>query len=116
MVMPRPRKHLTFDASDQVIADFFDQAMALKDSQRGVSSEITALNSLMQDGGVDPGTLSLCWRLARMKPGKRGVAVALLHRYLVVLASRMADPTVAVPAAPAEVAPPTPFGSATRAA
>jgi len=68
--------------------------MALKDNQRGVSAEITALNSLMQEAGVDPGTLSLCCRLARMKPGKRGVSVALLHRYLQVLASRLDDPTV----------------------
>jgi hypothetical protein len=74
--MARPKKHVAFDASDQVIADYFDQAMALKDNQRGVSSEITALNSLMQGDGVDPGTLSVCCRLARMKPGKRGVAVA----------------------------------------
>jgi hypothetical protein len=29
--------------------------MALKDNQRGVSAEITALNSLMQEAGVDPG-------------------------------------------------------------
>jgi hypothetical protein len=108
--MGRPRKHVKFDASDQVIAEYFDQAMALKDNQRGVSSEITALNSLMQGDGVDPGTLSLCCRLARMKPGKRGVAVALLHRYMTVLARQLDDPAVA-PSKPAE-ADPLPFAHA----
>jgi hypothetical protein len=86
--------------------------MALKDGQRAATSEITALNVLMQGDGVDPGTLSLCCRLARMKPGKRGLSVALLHRYLVVLASRLADPTVAVPAAPVEAGAPAPFAPA----
>jgi hypothetical protein len=92
--MPRLKKVVVFDADDKTIVEHFDQAMALKANQRGVSSEITALNSTMQEAGVDPGTLSTCCKLARMKPGKRGVAVALLHRYLQVLASRLDDPTV----------------------
>jgi hypothetical protein len=46
--MARPRKDVKLDASDEVIVAYFDQAMALKDNQRGVSSEITSLNSLMQ--------------------------------------------------------------------
>ena len=48
----------------------------------------------MHQDGVDPGVLAICRKLAMMKPGKRGVAVALLHRYLMVLASRLDDPTV----------------------
>jgi hypothetical protein len=95
--MGRPRKNVVFNADDKTICAYFDQAMALKDNQRGVSSEITALNALMQGDGVDPGTLSLCCKLARMKPGKRGVAVALLDRYLKILANRLADPMLEDP-------------------
>jgi hypothetical protein len=109
--MARPKKSVVFNADDQTIVEFFDQAMMLKANQRDVSSEISGLNVLMQESGVDPGTLSLCCRLAKMKEGKRGVAVALLHRYLVVLASRLEDPTITVevPAAPAEAGRPVPF-------
>jgi hypothetical protein len=92
MEVPRPKRDVKFDADDQTIIAHFDRAMRLKATQRGVSSEITALNSLMQGDGVDPGTLSTCCKLARMKPGKRGVAVALLHRYLQVLARQLEDP------------------------
>jgi hypothetical protein len=38
--------------------------------------------------------LATCRRLANLPPGKRGVTVAVLHRYLMVLASRLEDPTV----------------------
>ena len=92
--MARPKKTASYDADDQTIVDYFEQAMSLKDQQKSASSEITALNSLMHDAGVEPGVLSLCCRLARMKEGKRGVTIALLHRYLQVLASRLDDPTV----------------------
>jgi hypothetical protein len=96
MAMPRLRKTIVFDADDRTIGEYFDRAMAMKDNQRGVSGEITALNVLMQEAGVDPGTLSTCCRLARMPPGKGGMAVALLHRYLQVLARQLEDPTVVV--------------------
>ena len=33
--------------------------MSLKDTQKSASAEITALSSLMQEAGVDPGTLRL---------------------------------------------------------
>ena len=107
--MARPKKQVKFDADDQTIVEYFDQAMQLKTTQRGVSSEITALNSLMQEVGVDPFTLSLCCRIAKMKPGKRGVAVALLLRYLAILARRLEDPMVEVPTAPAEAGRCVPF-------
>jgi hypothetical protein len=113
--MARPRKDVKFDADDQTIVEYFDQAMQLKATQRSVSSEITGLNSSMQEVGVDPFTLSLCCRIAKMKPGKRGVAVALLHRYLAILASRLEDPTVEAPGRPAEAGSPIPFGSAQAA-
>jgi hypothetical protein len=45
-----------------------------------------------------------------MKPGKRGVTVALLHRYLQVLASKLDDPTVKRERAEAKAqAAPVPF-------
>jgi hypothetical protein len=96
MAVPRPRKSAVFDADDQTIVEHFDRAMRLKATQRGVSSEITALNAQMSEAGVDPGTLTICCKLARMPRGKRGVAVALLHRYLQVLARQLDDPTVPV--------------------
>jgi hypothetical protein len=105
MAMPRLRKSVRFDADDRTIVEHFDQAMALKANQHGVSSEITKLNALMAEAGVDPGTLSICCNLARMKPGKRGMSVALLHRYLMVLARQLDDPTVAVAAQPAGTVP-----------
>jgi hypothetical protein len=80
--MARPRKHVVLNADDKTICAYFDQAMELKANQRGVSSEITALNSLMQGDGVDPGTLSLCCRLARMRAREArrgGSAAAPLH-------------------------------------
>jgi hypothetical protein len=96
MAVPRPRKSAVFDADDQTIVEHFDRAMRLKATQRGVSSEITALNAQMSEAGVDPGTLTICCKLARMPRGKRGVAVALLHRYLQVLARQLDGPTVPV--------------------
>jgi hypothetical protein len=111
--MPRPKKAIVLNADDRTIREYLDQAMALKANQRGVSSEITALNVLMQEAGVDPGTLRTCCRLARMKPGKRGMSVALLHRYLQVLAQQLEDPLVAVAAQQDNVAP---FDRQTRAA
>jgi hypothetical protein len=114
--MPRLKKTVVLNADDRTIVEYFDQAMALKANQRGVSGEITALNVLMQEAGVDPGTLSTCCRLARMKPGKRGVAVALLHRYMQVLARQLDDPTVAAVPQPAEAGRPVPFEHARGAA
>jgi hypothetical protein len=93
--MPRPKKTVQYTADDATILSHFDEALALAEQQKGASAEISAHNVLMAEDGVDPGTLSICRRLARMKPGKRGIAVALLHRYLQVLASRLEDPTVA---------------------
>lgn len=114
--MARPKKSVTLNADDQTIVEYFDQAMAAKAAQGEASKEITALNSTMQEAGVDPGTLSLCCRLAKMKPGKRGISVALLHRYLQVLASRLADPTVE-PAEPvAEASTAVPFEQRRRTA
>jgi hypothetical protein len=95
MDMPRPRKTATYDSDDQKIIEHFDQSMAMADEQKVTSAEIATHNALMAEDGVDPGTLSICRRLARMKPGKRGIAVALLHRQLQVLASKLEDPSVA---------------------
>ena len=105
--MPRPKKSARYDADDATIIAHFDQSMELADQQKAASAEIAAHNSLMAEHGVDPGTLSICRRLARMKPGKRGIAVALLHRYLQVLASRLEDPTRPQPQR--EVQPSRPF-------
>jgi hypothetical protein len=96
--MPRPPHDVQYDADDATILAHFDQALELAEQQKVASAEITAHNSLMISHGVCPGTLSICRRLARMKEGKRGVAVALLHRYLAILASRLEDPTVEAPA------------------
>jgi hypothetical protein len=97
--MPKPKKTVGYNADDGTILRYFDASTLAKKAQREASGEICSLNVRMQDDGVDPGTLATCQRLARMKPGKRGISVALLHRYLQVLASRLEDPT-----APAEVA------------
>jgi hypothetical protein len=103
--MARPKKDVVFDATDEVIAQYFDETMGLADAQKAASAQITDSNRLMQDAGVHSGTLSICRRLARMRPGKRGTEVALLHRYLSVLASRLEDPTHAVEAQPAGPSP-----------
>src|SRR5918995_6468792 len=91
--MARPKKTAKYDADDETIIAHFDQSMELYEAQKGASVEISANNKQMQEDGVDPGTLSICRKLARMPAGKRGVSVALLHRYLQVLAGRLEDPT-----------------------
>jgi hypothetical protein len=113
--MARPPKTVRYDADDQTIQRYFDQSMSLRDEQKAASGLISDLNSEMLGAGVDPGTLSICRRFAAMKPGKRGVSVALLHRYLQVLASRLDDPTVEAPWKPSESAVTVPFGSAKAA-
>ena len=91
--MARPKRDGVFDADDQTIIAHFDQSLELYERQKGASGEISENNKGMQDDGVHPGILSICRRLALMPPGKRGMSVALLHRYLQVLASRLEDPT-----------------------
>jgi hypothetical protein len=93
--MARPKQHVKFDADDRTIVEYFDLSMELRSNQKSVSGEISDLNSQMAEAGVDPGTLSTCRKLAALPAGKRGVSVALLHRYLGVLAARLEDPAVA---------------------
>ena len=94
--MPRPPKLAKFDAGDATIQLHFDEAIELREQQRESRDELSAHNKQMFADGVDPGIMSICRRLALMREGKRGVAVALLHRYLAILASRLEDPTVPV--------------------
>jgi hypothetical protein len=84
--MARPKKDLKYDADDQTIQRYFDESMNLRDEQKAASGLISDLNSKMSEAGVHAGVLSICRRFAAMPPGKRGVSVALMHRYLQVLA------------------------------
>ena len=92
--MPRTPKDAHFDATDDLIISHFDEAMELREQQRESRLELSGHNRRMQDDGCDPGVMAICRRLALMPEGKRGIAVALLHRYLQVLASRLEDPTL----------------------
>lgn len=110
--MARPKKTRKLDADDRTIVKYFDLSMEAKANQKSASADISDLNSRMQDDGVDPGMLSWCRRLAELPEGRRGVSIALLHRYLQVLASRLDDPT----AREAEASTAVPFGKKSAAA
>ena len=92
--MPRPPSTAQYNADDATIQLHFDEAMELHEQQREGRSELSAHTKAMFADGIDPGIMSICRRLALLKEGKRGISVALLHRYLMVLASRLDDPTV----------------------
>ena len=90
--MPRIPKTTEYTADDETILAHFDESLELAEEQKASRAELATHNKRMYADGVDSGTLSVCRKLALMKPGKRGIAVALLHRYLEVLASRLEDP------------------------
>jgi hypothetical protein len=58
-------------------------------TQKEASAKIAANNVQMQRDGVHPGVLQICRKLALMPDGRRGLHVALLHRYLQVFAARV---------------------------
>ena len=92
--MPKPPKSATFDAGDAAIQQHFDESLELAGQQKESREELSAHSKQMFADGVGPGIMAICRRLALMPEGKRGIAVALLHRYLMVLASRLEDPTM----------------------
>jgi hypothetical protein len=93
--MARPPKHVTYDADDETIRRYFDQSMRLREDQKTASGLISALNAEMVSAGVHPGTMSIIRKFAAMPPSKRRLEIALLHRYLQVMAAQLDDPAVA---------------------
>jgi hypothetical protein len=104
MEMARPPKSIRYDATAAVIQRYFDEAMTAKNEQKIASAEISTLNQLMQQDGVHAGLLSYYCKIARMKPEKAALWLALDDFYRQALASRLPNPKTG-----AEV---RPFGSA----
>jgi hypothetical protein len=92
--MPKPRKDVNYNARSQVICDYFERSMRLREDQKGGSALISALNKDMASDGVDPGVLSIMRRIACLPEGKRGVTVANMRFYLDVLEEQLSDSQV----------------------
>jgi hypothetical protein len=105
MVMARPPKTVQYNAHAATIQRHFDEAMALKKSQKAVNGEINVLNTMMQQDGVHAGLLAHYCRIGRMKPEKAALWLALDDFYRQALASRLPNPKTG-----AEAAVPVPLG------
>lgn len=90
--MPRPSKDVVYNADRDTIRRFFERAVAIDEEQKGVRSEMSELNRNAEDAGVHSGVLSMCRRIRKLKPGRRGYVVALTRRYLDILADELQDP------------------------
>jgi hypothetical protein len=93
--MPRPRKSTEYKADAATVQRYFDEAMAAKDRQKTASGEISSLNVMMQADGVHAGLLSHYAKIARMKPEKAALWLALDDFYRQALASRLPNPRAA---------------------
>jgi hypothetical protein len=102
MAMPRYKTETRRDADAETIRDFFDRAMDLKAQQKAKSGDITALNYQMSDAGVDPGVLSLFYRIASMPEAKAALYLTLIDYYKGALASRLPNPLVQAAERPEE--------------
>jgi hypothetical protein len=87
--MARPRKHVTYTASDEVTRRYFAESMSARAEAKTASGLISDLNREMVDAGCHPGVMSYCRRLAAMPEAQRALHIALLHRYLMVLAAEL---------------------------
>jgi hypothetical protein len=92
--MPRPRNNIEYNANAETIQRVFDQAMAAKDEQKDASRQISSLNSRMEQEGVHAGLMSHYTKIARMKPEKAALWLALDEFYRQALASRLPNPQV----------------------
>jgi hypothetical protein len=98
----RPPKVFSYHADGETIRSFFARYRELEAAKKATRETVKALNKQADAGGVHPRTLRFVLGLAAMPPGRRGWCVALLRRYLDILATELHDADVPVLEEPAE--------------